>query len=208
MPFRRMYYAAKRTRSVLSKKARKEVGRIIDRRAETHHDDTVSGVNNMTWSWAATSLADPAQGSADTQRVGDMVQQHRLHFKAAIKIGSTDNVVRVIVFRWLDESVVSLADIVDQTGGLTSPLATYTHDTRCKYRVLYDSGPMGLSLAGRGVITINKNINLKGYKQRFEAGSTDSIKGDIYVMYCSDKDAAGSNFPTLQYVSRKQFKDF
>lgn len=163
---------------------------------------------SMTSTWASAVLCDPVQGDADAgERIGDSLIQRRLEFNASINAADATQVVRVMIVRWLSSQTFVASYCVSDNSTVYAPLAVYSHDQRRNFHVLYDSGPRVLAVGtnGKPNLKLTAKLNLKNYKQQFSGATTTNIKGQMYILYCSDSTAAAD--PAIIYRIRTHYKD-
>jgi hypothetical protein len=126
------------------------------------------------------------QGIGDTgNRVGDQIVLDRARLSYAVASADTTNVVRVLIFKWMPQSVPVITNLLT-SGGSQIPWAPHNTDTADQYQVLYDRLHF-LAASGPGIDGDVLEIKLPG-KVQFSGGSTTGT-GKIYLILVSDSGA-------------------
>lgn len=197
--------------SKLSKSQKSQVKKLVRGMQQLKFFNVSAGSQLIDWAGAVVPLSNPTQGNGDTQRNGDTIKSTSLQISynirnPAVVAPGLEQVVRVIIFRWLPIDTVApvLGDIMNATGTAVSIFTQYNDDRRDQFEVLYDkshkvtSEQLGASGIGSAVyqhyVKCNKKIE-------FNAGTTIGI-GKIYMLYVSDMDPAiGASRAQMSYLT-------
>lgn len=192
-----------------AKKIHKEVINEIRKAGETKIYTTVATAANVTFSGTiSNSLTIPVKGDAYNQRTGIQISPLSLNLKGQIIVGGTTNIVRLVLFRWKDNTATAVPVVADLiTAGYTvasyAPLFTYIWGPkRKKFSVLWDR-----TFAvdqGKQVVYFNKTIKLKG-TQVFNPGAVTDGTSQLFLMSISDDGAV--SYPSLEYSHKFLYKD-
>lgn len=147
-----------------------------------------------------------AQGNAYNQRDGDVTTHKHIKIRATIGVGSTSNIVRCILVKWLvsnETEVPTVADIVDTEGNYVGnsrcPLADINfHKINNKKFVVLKDKTWHLDQSNT-VKTFNWTVKPRG--KTYWSGTYSS--GNLYLCTLSDDGAA--TYPYIAYVSEVQF---
>lgn len=214
---RKASYADKRP----SKKSRQNTTRAIVRKEINKRIDwkyTDVGVNAQNVSSAGTlgSLYfNMSRGDAGhNQFEGNWIRPSGIYLKYYIHTSELRNVVRVMLFQWMDATVPVpsgiLQDVTTGFGVIAPTLVT----NRNYIRVLYDrshqiaptAGDAG-ALGGEGTTDVCK-VYIPGRKlrkTRFQSNANQVQQGDIYVLVISDDLAIPQ--PQITWWGRVTFSD-
>lgn len=143
-----------------------------------------------------------AQGAANNQRIGDKIDIKKLHLRWQVEMSQSEvyTTVRIMVFRWSENSIPVPADILSSTSTVRSYLNTQeSHHFKMYYDRIFTLNIQGNStMSGQ----VNKIINdLAVYDGPL---ATDRSDGAIYIGYIAEYVAVN---PTLDYSSRLRFVD-
>jgi len=99
---------------------------------------------------------------------------------------SYSSIVRVAVFRWLDDTTPTVSDIFrGTTSAWYLPLSIYNHDQRGKFNILYDKTHV-VSNNGNELVSINKTLKLAKKQFRYTNGTTTGTN-KLYVFVGADR---------------------
>ena len=171
---------------------------------------SLAGVSASTTAVVA-GFAQPAQGSAIGQRVGDRIQPMALYGHYTFAVADTTNVCRLTIFQWLPDSTYDApsstgVDILDNAASFPW-LSNFTVDPkkRRKFIVLYDK-IHALSQQGPAVEKADFNIKSKQFAPvEFTQAASTTGTGQLYYMYSSDSVAV--SHPTLTLYSTYKWRD-
>lgn len=204
----------------LSKLQKKQVKTMVKGIQQLKYFNYFNVGQLIDWAGAVVKLSSPIQGQGDTQRIGDTIKCTSLNLSYSIanpSAGTTapaslEQIVRVIVFRWLpqDSTAPILGDVMNTTLSQYAVFTQYNDDKRDQFEVLYDkshkvssyqNGFAGSSLVAQHYIKCNKKIE-------YTTGTTNGT-GNIYMLYVSDQNsgipsgekALMSYYSTLRYTN-------
>lgn len=153
-------------------------------------------------------LSGISQGTGVNNRVGDKIKSQAITFNyQLINADVHPQVARVILFRWLDDSVPTAAQVLQLTFGanLTNANYQYLYKTRM-FKILYDkvhtfgpsvtAAPPAVTASDHMQIqSVHKNIKLRGDILQFDgAGVNTGIYGKIYMLNISSSANVALNF--------------
>lgn len=191
-----------RTRAIATKAAK----RVVNRAIESKHSDANAGYTPSTTA-SLVHLSAWALGDGDyNQRHGDKVRVMSMEGSVDVTYNATagNNGVRVIVFRWRDDNLVTpvAGDILAFTA---NPLTSgYNWDTAKSRQILFDKTIVVDAGNGRKRSTFRVPKSKIERDLTFYAASGTQGSGHIYMMYVSD---SAVNLPSLSYGSRITYKD-
>lgn len=201
----------------------KAVSKVMDSRVE-HKYKTYFEVGQSTDTggqiWGP--LTTIAQGTSDTERVGDQLTMKSIYVKMAIyppsvSINKESNFVRVIAFQWKEVTNISGSigpipdDILSTPGAIDLIYCQYAHDNiGKKFTILYDKTFTITNSETGGQYSqkmINFRIPLKYAKRKvsYVGGSSGDAFNHFYLMTLSD--SAVTNHPTVTFTARMHYID-
>lgn len=216
--------------AVFSKIERKAIVNILAGRIETKFFTTSSGNATIPTTGLVLNLSNMTQGTGDTNRVGDECIMTRLSFKYSIQAGATGliaaadeyNAVRVIIFKWREDSTIAVpiqANVLIAASSGISTNQMHAFDQRELVSILYDEthvvyntpiwngaavqwnhGPLSNFSLARLKIIGGARLG----KINFTGNSTLG-NGQVYVLITSDSAFAPN--PTCDFSSILEFKD-
>lgn len=202
---------AKSATYVKKKDINKVIERKVKRMAEKKFHDTAV-LTTVDTAGVINSVSDVAQGSTDSNRVGDKYRPLNVEIRGRVTAESSaalvGSVLRVIVFKWKAQSDIDVllpAKILQQVSVTTAPFEPYNHDNRAKFQVLCDRTFEVFWDGGADKTQIFKmKCPIKGQTLFYAASTTASMNG-IYVMVVSDTTVGP---PTIEYKARLSYIDF
>ncbi len=136
---------------------------------------------------------------------GNLVRPKKLTIRWSINTNQTFNVMRFLIFQWLDASVPIPAGVINTTGSTLAPHAALFHSNIHKILVHHDSIHCMYPVAGSYAVKCGE-ITLSNFRTiQFATGSTNPQMGGIYMLAVSDDGAPG--YPQLLFVSELVFSD-
>lgn len=172
-----------------------------------------------TWSGTVGILNGIAQGTSDSQRIGDSLKCQRLSgrliwdpanfFQAGVNIQSC--AVRLIIYWDEQNNVTSAADVLQQTGNVYTVISPKNYDTRFRSRVLYDKTVFfSQNLASGASYAMNYphddiDIELNAHTQ-YDAASTTINTGALKYLLISDN-VASTYIPSCRAYLRLTYTD-
>lgn len=201
----------------LSKKQKSQVKEMVKGVQQLKYFNVSAGAQLIDWAGAVFSLSNPTQGNGDTQRNGDTIKCTSLQISYNIRNPSVvapglEQVVRVIIFRWLplDSTPPVLGDILNVTGTLVSLYSQYNDDRREQFEILYDRSHKVTSeqLGASGIGSVVYQHYIKCNKKiEFNAGTTNGTS-KIYMLYVGDQDPAiGASRALMSYYSNLRYSN-
>ena len=193
----------------VSKPVKTFVSRAINRNIETKEHYENSGAVASTFDrngLVINLMSNNAQGTADNNRIGDIIKLMRLKLKLRMVVsGTPPDVIRIIVFRWkpMNTTVPTTADILrDYVVGQDYQNAmSHYNNKKTQYVILLDKYFTMTNTGDSGIKIISKSINLKGIRAEFSGAS--NMTNSLYLMFVAE------GVPTNSYVwnACTQFKD-
>lgn len=200
---------------------KKEVKSMLKSNLEVKHHDL--SVTNYPLDPAAALLSPIqdltviTQGLLDYNRVGDRIKLKTLQLRYYINCTSTNEIVRLILFQWKDDSSIAAAPglpllekMLVVPSGNNAVISTYNHDTMStgSISVLYDKSHTLADLGTYGapkILTVKAKVHTKYMArnlQYVDGGSQG--KNKIYLFAFSNQAVPTS---TLNYFTSITFTD-
>lgn len=186
--------------------------KAIAKTEELKYWDTTSsggGPENSTSSGTLKDLTLISQGTTSATRVGDKIMGKRLRIRGEVTSSGLNNVVRIIVFRWMVDDTADapqMNEILEpaQVGTALSPYAPYNSSLRNRFQILYDKNIAVQATVG----TLSKlvKIDLKLAKQQvnYQYGANTG-QYHYYLAHISDDSV--TSYPTIIWNCRLYFTD-
>lgn len=211
MPIRRIKKNYKRApKKTVPASTKKYVKRVVGGNIETKHISAVSGVISVSDTPAVYTTIYPTFGIGGDQRIGDKIKMASFNFKYSMYLSDPSNLMRVILFQWCNNSVISgtpTAAQVLQSATTYSWLSQINQDSRQNIKILYDRTHT-MNDSDQKQITRSVNIN-KFRVRNLEFASTAAQnclhKGEIYLLLVSD--SAAIVHPTFVWRFMLKYKD-
>lgn len=145
------------------------------------------------------------QGDLVTNRTGNIINPLYIKFRATAVISSAakESFLRVIFFRPINNQAVLItaSEILQAPTKIDSPLEWVMSE---RARVISDQ-VYPLSTGGRGLLYINKTINLRGKHIKYFGSATGTPEtSGIYVLFLSSESVNGVN---IDYYNRLVYTD-
>lgn len=170
---------------------------------------------NVTDDGYVVGLCYPTQGDGDDNRDGDSIRLKNLRVKGMIQYNSAqttypNQLVRVIVFNDKANTVggdLTTSALLD--GGLVGTsqcvFAPKDRDNMYRTKVLFDRV---YSVSSQNPVRqFSIRLNNINFHTQFENGTTTMNTNALKIAYCSNVDAAQTDFPKIQWVSDCSFID-
>lgn len=216
MPYRKRIYRRKRTfkrKAVGTAKMYQIAKKVLTKQKEVKsYDDyfALSAVNNNVGQVYPmfNSLANGGgiiEGVTEETRVGSTIFAKNLGFRATLKLGtSTNQVVRIIIFRYKNDDSRTLTNANDLLQG-SGVNARKKWDERFQSKFLFDR-TYTLSTAKQPWVQIDTNIKVF-HRLNYKAGTASSYEdGGLYMLLISDN--SGSSFgPVLDATYTLSYTD-
>lgn len=149
-----------------------------------------------------------AQGTNDTQHVGDTIRVRSVENNISWVAGDNTNLCRYILFQWKQSGVPAVADILlGPLSTTVAPLSPYNHDNRKNFNVLYDSMVKVDAVALPLTVRKSKIWKIPSFLRQmyFTAATTNRLKNGIYILVISDSGAVPH--PTFAFNYKMNFSD-
>lgn len=206
----------KRSTMGLNKKAKRQVNSMIKRSSETKYHDLnfagVVGVNVSNVGVTRSFTQNILEGTGNIERIGQKIEISSLQLRGTITRADSFNLVRFIVFQWMQDDNAyppAITDILDPVPVTSSDLlgiyAPYNYNNSSNFRVLKDR-LFTLNNQDRDVTYFK--MKFKKFSRRkltYDNATSDPTRGSLYMLAISDSDAI--THPRLSIWSRLYFKD-
>lgn len=179
------------------KEVRKMIKAELKRNLEPKYNMFYNNSLGIDTTGNVSEIISNSQGSTDVAHIGDQIELSSIYFNYYVTNADTTNIVRVVLIQTRGYTPSAAADIFQVSGSdsvLTSP---YHHDVMQTglLTVLYDRLHC--------LDTYNPLQQHKGWipmkyvknKVQFDAGSSDVLNGDLYLITISDSSAV--SHPTI-----------
>lgn len=194
---------------------KKTVRKMINSKLEAKYHDHEIGNISVNSVGVIQSISAAPQGDGVNQRVGDRINVFSFNIQLAFirAVGDTFNTMRIIVFRWNNNSLTDLPtldEILQPDSGLgsgiLSPYRNYNHNSmkNGSVRILYDRLKT-TDDEQRQIVTYKST---KRYKRPIKIQFNETVnsgKGKLYILMVSDSTA--SFHPSMRGLIRIQFRD-
>jgi hypothetical protein len=181
------------------------------REVEYKVTDTSTTGGNVTSSGTVVNLLASLTRGDDylNNFLGNKINPAGIQVRYQFRVGDPSNIMRVIIFQWMDSTTPAVSGILQTpTTNLSALLAT----NKTNINVLHDrvySGSETYAGALSYMETVpSKTIYIKGkniYPVEFQAGANTVQKGGLYMLLISDSGAAPT--PTASWYIRTTFAD-
>lgn len=184
------------------------VKRLIANVEEVKHFDAGASATSVDFSGVQWALASIPQGNQDSQRVGDKLKLKDIDVRFELKLGTSPNKFRVLVYQWHDMSGASSPlpiSILENTGTVDSPLQPYIWSNKSQYTILRDK-TYNLETSVSTMVTDRFFIK-RGFRKQvnFTVGSSTLQTNGIFLLAITDDGAV--TYPTLAFHSRVRYTD-
>lgn len=184
------------------------VQRMIRSNEEVKYLDVNIPSTSVDFSGEQFALSDIPQGNTGLSRVGDECRLVKCEIDFCIKLGTSPNQMRVILYQWIQMSDAShpvAADIVENLGSAIAPYQPTQWANRRKMKILRDKRYI-LETAGPTVIS-DRFVLRTGFRRNviFSIGSTTLKQNGLFLLAISDDGAV--TYPTIFGTSRVYFTD-
>lgn len=222
----------RRKPKTLSKPQQRQVAKIARRVDNQEKDlkyiqyDFQTNISD-SWTGPANFLYYPVQGIAgyvdyqdltagQSQRLANEITIKSIQFNYTLYQGDDSNVVRMIIFQWMQQDISNfpiVGDIVMGTGGTAPWLEPRNYQNKANYKILYDH-THNLSAAAGNNSVITRHVQLAGKLKLKNLKASDNntngfgatlIKGNIYYMFVSDSSVV--SHPSITMKVRLLFTD-
>lgn len=200
----------RKRKPALTRQEKAEVATIVNRKLtkrleKKYHLQAGAGVN-YDYNGNIVSLSSVAQGDTDTTRDGDSLYIRSIRLMGDITVADSTNLYRVIVFQWLDDTTPVASDVLSSTylGTANACNASYHHDQRKKFRIMFDKRYVLDSTDNTRLLIDTKQLRPFVRKIQYTAATTTGTN-KIWGLFVSDSSAV--SHPSLNYVSKMNFND-
>lgn len=199
---------------------KKQTAKVADNRHTYNQSPNyISGGETMsttpTFLQVVTMLS---QSDTHYGREGDIITPTYFRFYGHVLAADTYNICRFILFQWMADNNVtnpSVADMFDQTqttnsANATAPYIPYRRETLKLNHILYDSGPIKLSLASASYLNDNglKQFDIKIPKKKLRkitASTSGAVSGVGQIYACLISDSGAITHPQIQWMSELRY---
>lgn len=158
----------------------------------------------LSYSGVVEDISAMARGDSDSNRDGDRCLPISLDLSYVIYGETYSSVYRMIVFRWLENTTPTVADILLSSGSGYSVTSGYQHDQRGLFNILYDKTHTVSNNGGSELVHVKRHLKMAKKQIDYSAGGTTG-SNKIYVLGITDRSLATS--ATVAYISRLNFTD-
>lgn len=181
--------------------------------AEKKYFDVSAAIGGVAVDYAGLvdDLSVPAQGSTVKTRIGDKITVTSLQLKCWFTTIGVSNVVRIIVFKWFDNTVPTVAQILETVGDERAPISPLNHDDKVRRKIFLDTTFTIVDQQDTEIRYYNAFIDLRKRGERisavhFDAGATTGL-GIFYVLFVSNEATGSGGEPLIRYYIRTNFTD-
>jgi len=188
----------------------KSVNRALERQME-HKQTYITGQVAVDFSGSAVSVTNNITPGDDyNQSTGIVITPHHLRVRAnLVSTAATYNIMRFIVFQWMDAGVPVGSGILATTGVQNAPLSPFNWINRSRYKVLHDEHHTVWGNSSTTVGCKDLNVNLADCFSNIHlissGAGTTPVRGGIYLYIVSDDGLA--NYPAFNYVAELIYTD-
>lgn len=171
--------------------------------------DQAAGGTTFDYNGTAYVLNAPAQGNADTQRIGDSIKCQNIVIRGNVQGTTTAgqlNKCRVILIWDEQNQIAALSDLLELTGTSNVVFSPKNYDKRFRCRVLYDKLFLVGTQSGMQAFARDFEITLPiNQHTQFASATTTINTGALKMFVCSD--GVTTNLPSIFFYSRLTYSD-
>lgn len=198
------------TKGSMAYKALRLARKVADAvNVEYKNFDQAAAATTFDYNGTGYVLNQPAQGSADTQRIGDSIKCQNILIRGNVQGSITAgqlNKCRIILIWDEQNQIATLADLLELTGVGNVVFSPKNYDKRFRCTVLYDQLFLVGTQSGMQAFARDFEINLPINKHtQFASGTTTINTGALKMFVCSD--GVATNLPQLHFYSRLTYTD-
>jgi len=202
MPYAKKKKYTKGKKPAGTKTFNKKVEQVIlkheAKTVEHKYFDVVTPLTTLSSTASIFDLSGTTVGTSDIQRIGDNIVPKSLEFNFWLNGETFSSIVRVVVFRWMPNSVPAIGNLL-HSAELLSP---FVHDLRHLFNVLYDKT---IIVANNGNEIYSSHNSLKMAKKNIEYQlGTSGGANKVYCMFLTDRNLAtsciGRLYSRLNYI--------
>lgn len=204
-------YNKKTKKPKVTKAVKKYVKTQTRKLGEIKHINSSSSIAPIFSSIAAIRLSGMAEGTGFGQRIGEKITPRNLTFNFTLYRGLTDCHVRLIIFRWLEQTSVSGTNSIlesgnDGTANYINAMYKLLPQDRRRFNILYDRSFL-LDDAKQNGLKRSIKLNLLKGKNIFFDGTTATSNARNPIQFVVLSDVALSNAPTMLYHYAFRYHD-
>lgn len=186
--------------------------RVLNRISEKKYKDVIQSYAVVDYNGTIWDLTPVAQGTADTERIGDSYLPVDIEIRGQVHGSDTTNCMRIVLFRWNQDSNATgdpvPSNILQATFTATdmAPYAPFYHDKTPNFWIIADEriALMGSTSASSYV----QNFEIKRHLQTKPVSVTASGVNGTYKLYLLViSDSGTSSHPAVTFGSRMFFRD-
>lgn len=157
-----------------------------------------------------TSLANIVNGAGANQRLGDEIEYRYLKARFTITMADATNIVRVIFFKWKDNTAYSTPSytkiLKPDVSGIVTPYSFYNDNEKQSYSIIYDQIFTGTNGTSNVNLIQNRVLRflVKGKAKYISDASTDGTN-KLYRLMISD--SAGPPNPSVYWMTEVGYTD-
>lgn len=146
---------------------------------------------------------------------GAHIQIKNIHIRGNVSVGDNSNIMRVVIFQWMDDTPPTTISILDNTGiigGVNAPYATRNWSNRPLYKILrddlFDLQATSLNAGGPNgnIKVLDYWIKSKKITKTFYAATSGAVqKGSVWMTIVSDSGSIPN--PQLTFTCEIVFTD-
>lgn len=200
------------------------VKRVANSRADKRHTynqspSYISGGDSMSTTPTFLQVVTmPSQSDTHYGREGDIITPTYFRFYGHVIAADNYNICRFILFQWMADNNVtnpSVADMFDQTqttnsANLTAPYIPYRLEVKKLNHILYDSGPIKMTLASASYLNTDgiKQFDIRIRKKKLRkisASTSGAVSGVGQIYACLISDSGAITHPQIQWMSELHY---
>jgi len=185
----------------LSPNERKQVKRIVNYNREKKHftfSDVGAVVTNV---WNIIDISGVNQGDTQSTRDGDQIKVLLTEINAHLVTSTADDIIRVCVFRWSNNSVPGAADVFQ---AISSTIAGY-HSPYNQQNLRFIHPIYDRTFAIAPQIPV-QTFKVRGGPQPYTVFNTGLLTGSNKIYMAVVKSGAGGS-PTINYRGQLMYTD-
>lgn len=200
-----------RLRRFLTNIAQPAKGLTIPTKKELGFNQGYISASDVSTVGTMAAIAQPAQGTAYNQRVGDRIKPMQLYGNVLMTVGDHSNVCRFILFQWFPDNnfdAPSMANDIFSQGASMNWMSPFIQDPRKrrKFRVLVDIIRPTAYYGGPGQALVKFNIPASRMAPiQFTPASATTGEGFIYYIEVSDSGVA--THPKMSFAFNYKWAD-
>lgn len=189
-------------------KQKRAIKSALTRRAEKKHYGVRGESVSMDTVLTPINMSTVPNGDGDTTRDGDQLWLRDMEMRWAVWMPTTTRArIRVVLFRWYDDTAPTAADIFEDATAQRVLQSPFNVDKAPKYHIIEDKRYNSYYQNGAFPVLSKKYFGKTlGRKNiQFQAGTTTGV-GHIYLWF-ANSEAVGANSALISYYSHIRFLD-